>query len=66
MGQQGTGFVFDHFTPDGLRWALDYAFRVFEDPAAWKRLMLNGMAQDYSWERQVAPYEELFARLLRG
>ena len=66
VARQGTGFPFDHFTPEGLRWALDTAFRVFEDPAAWKQLMLNGMAQDYSWERQVVPYEELFAGLLRG
>ena len=63
---QGTGFPFDHFTPEGLRWALDAAFRVFADPKAWKQLMLNGMAQDWSWERQVVPYEELYERLLRG
>jgi len=61
--RQGTGFPFDHFTPEGLRWALDYALSTFEDAGAWQQLMLNGMAQDFSWERQVGPYEELYRKL---
>jgi starch synthase len=61
--RQGTGFCFDHFTPEGLRWALDAALRAFEDVDAWKQLQLNGMAQDFSWQRQVREYEELYATL---
>ncbi|HSM14363.1 MAG TPA: glycogen synthase GlgA [Thermoanaerobaculia bacterium] len=64
--RQGTGFLFDHFTPEGLRWALERALEAFGDPAAWKQLQLNGMAQDFSWERQVREYEALYARLTSG
>ena len=35
------------------------------DTEAWKKLQQNGMAKDFSWTRQVKPYEELYAGLLR-
>ncbi|HVS04458.1 MAG TPA: glycogen synthase GlgA [Thermoanaerobaculia bacterium] len=58
---RGTGFLFEHFTPAGLRWAARLALRTFrQDPAAWRRLMLRGMARDFSWERQGRIYEEVY------
>ncbi len=62
VSKQGTGFLFDHFTPEGLRWGIDTALRVFQDPEAWKALQLAGMAQDFSWERQVREYEEVYRK----
>jgi len=60
----GTGFMFDHATAQGLRWALGAALDLFErDRAAWTRLMMRGMAQDFSWERQGREYLALYARL---
>jgi len=60
---QGTGFVFEHFTADGLRWALTRALETWRDPELWQRLMRNAMRQDFSWERQVEPYIELYEKL---
>lgn len=60
---EGTGFVFEHFTPQGLRWALDYALDTYPQHLTWERLMLNGMAKDYSWEVQGKEYVELYRRL---
>lgn len=60
----GTGFVFDHFTPAGLAWALNAAITVFrDDPEAWKRMQRRGMARDDSWERRGRTYVELYRRL---
>jgi starch synthase len=59
----GTGFVFEHFTPEGLAWALDSALETYQNPAAWRRLMLQGMAKDFSWDRQGRHYVDLYARL---
>jgi starch synthase len=59
----GTGFLFDHFTTEGLLWALDQALDAYQDPAGWRRLILNGMAKDYSWEVQAREYVELYRRL---
>jgi starch synthase len=61
---RGTGFVFDHFNSAGLARALGFALETYEkDPAAWRRLMLRGMAQDFSWERRGREYIELYQRL---
>ena len=59
---EGTGFVFDHHDAAGLRWAIEAALAVFRDHAVWRRLMMNGMSQDYSWDRQSALYELLYSR----
>jgi len=59
----GTGFVFDHFVPAGLRWALDYALDTYLDRATWEKLMANGMARDFSWDKQGKEYVELYGRL---
>ena len=60
---QGTGFVFEHFTSTGLAWALDTALAAFRDRAAWRRLQQNGMAMDFSWDRQIQRYVALYGRL---
>jgi len=61
---EGTGFVFDRFTPEGFRWGLDSALHAWNDREAWRKLMRNGMAKDYSWSRQVLHYIELYEQLL--
>ena len=63
---QGTGFVFDHFDPGGLAWALHYALDTYPDKTVWNRLVQNGMAQDFSWAVQGEQYEELYRRLTGG
>ncbi len=59
----GTGFVFDSFDAEGLRWAIDYALDSWADPAGWRELVARGMAQDFSWERQGPLYLDLYSRL---
>jgi starch synthase len=61
----GTGFVFDHFTPEGLRWALGLALETFRDGPRWRRLVLRAMAEDFSWARQASRYVELYERIER-
>lgn len=61
---EGTGFVFEHYTETGLRWAFGQALKAWADPKAWHQLMLSAMAQDFSWERQVQKYVRLYSRLL--
>ena len=62
---QGTGFVFDHFTPEGLAWALDRALNTFRQPILWQRMMVNGMTRDFSWEVQGREYVGLYEWLAR-
>jgi len=63
---QGTGFVFEHFTPLGLGWALDLALKAYRHPILWQKLMASGMSRDFSWDVQGREYVELYGRLAAG
>lgn len=52
----GTGFKFKGFRAEGLQSAIDRALAAFEDKEGWKKLMLNGMARNYSWEQPAREY----------
>ena len=59
------GFLFENFTPDGMRWAIDQALRVYADRPSWKLLMSNAMAENFSWETQAQHYVEVYSWLVR-
>jgi starch synthase len=61
--RRGTGFVFEHYTPEGLAWALDSALETYRHRDSWRELQRNGMARDFSWRRQGELYVELYRRL---
>lgn len=58
--RQGTGIVFNDFDAGGVRWAIHAALDLFKDRDAWLQIMRNGMAQDFSWERQGARYVGMY------
>lgn len=58
----GTGIVFEHHDAAGLQWAIEAALAAYGDRAAWRRLIANGMAKDFSWDVQGKRYEELYRR----
>jgi starch synthase len=62
---EGTGFVFEHFTEEGLRWALRLALSTFRNRKAWNQLMNNAMTRNFSWEAQAKRYIELYSGLSR-
>jgi starch synthase len=57
---EGTGVVFNDFDAGGLRWAISQALEWYAAPTLWRRLVANGMREDFSWERQVLEYERLY------
>ena len=40
------------------------ALETYRDRPAWETLRKNGMEKDFSWQRQGAEYEELYAQLI--
>lgn len=60
---RGTGFLFDAYDSQAYYEALQRALRVYRDEAQWRRIVANGMAQDFSWERQIERYVELYLQL---
>ncbi len=64
---QGTGIVFNDFDAGGLRWALQTALEWYGWPSVWRRLVQNGMQQDFSWDARIGEYEALYEGLrVRG
>ncbi len=63
---EGTGFVFQHFTSEGLEWALHRALDAYAHPDTFLRVIQNGMARDFSWQTQIQRYVELYRALLGG
>jgi starch synthase len=64
---EGTGFVFDHATVDGLVWACDQAAaaRTAQGGATWAGLLDRGMAVDFDWVTGAAPrYVDAYRRAI--
>jgi starch synthase len=59
----GDGLLFDEYTPGALRGAIDEAIRLYHTPH-WARMVQNGMACDYSWDRQGQAYLDAYSRLV--
>ncbi len=56
-----TGFLFDQPDAISLRSAIDRAIEFYHRPGVWwERLALNGMQQDFSWDRSANRYLELY------
>ena len=64
VSQKGTGVVFNDFDDNALHWALTTALDLYQDKKNWRKLVKNGMDQDFSWERQGQIYVDLFRKIL--
>ncbi|HEY8259160.1 MAG TPA: glycogen synthase [Gemmatimonadales bacterium] len=59
-----TGFSFDAYTPEAFEEAGFRATALYRDTAQWTALMRRGMARDFSWERSVDTYLDVYRRAL--
>ena len=62
--RRGTGFRFRDQEPKAMLVALWRALELRRDRRAWHAMVRRGMAQDFSWGRSAARYEELYDRLV--
>lgn len=66
---QGTGINFHDALPDALRWAIERALQLyFDHPDDYYAVRRNGMRKDFSWERSIEKYEQVYieAREMRA
>jgi starch synthase len=59
----GTGFTFDEFSSHALAGTLQWVFQNWADQKGWQKLIQNGMAMDFSWQKQGPEYEALYRGL---
>lgn len=58
-----TGFKFVGYTGNEMLFAVREALKAFENKKAWKKRMLAGMKQDYSWPASADHMLELYQTL---
>ena len=61
---EATGFAFKPYTPEAFQGATFRALDRFRHPAKWQSIIRQGMASDFSWERSVATYIDVYRRAL--
>ncbi|HEU5040958.1 MAG TPA: glycogen/starch synthase [Gemmatimonadales bacterium] len=59
-----TGFAFDGYTAEAFQEAGLRALATFADSARWQAIVRRGMARDFSWERSVDTYLDVYRRAL--
>ena len=65
---KGTGFKFAEASGEAMLETLRAALTAFRDRPAWRKLMRNGMARDFSWTASAREYVKVYekARAIRG
>ena len=62
---QTNGYVFENADNKGLESALDRAIHSwFHEPDKWRKLMINGMNLDFSWNKPSEEYLDIYNKLL--
>jgi starch synthase len=61
----GTGFKFKSKSAGALLGEIERALAAFEDKEGWTKLMRNGMALNYSWERPARQYAAVYDEAAR-
>lgn len=61
----GNGFVFEPYDWKHLWKTIERALSTYADPAAWSKLVANGMRCDFSTRRMAKRYESLYHEALR-
>ena len=63
---QATGFKFERFKWEDFATAVERAVRAYHDPDSWRKMILRGMNQDFSWDRSAREYLKLFETTVSG
>jgi starch synthase len=59
---KGNGFKFQDYDAKEFLKEIRRALRVYAQPKLWRRLVLNAMAADFSWQRSAGEYVQLYRK----
>lgn len=64
--EETNGYTFDYPDTIGIDSALDRAIRCwYENPDRWRKIMLNGMNMDFSWNKSSDLYLEIYKKVIQ-
>ena len=58
-----TGFVFKNYISQELLNVIKKALKVFQNKKIWKHFQINGIKQDFSWNKSAKKYLEIYQKL---
>jgi len=61
----GTGFVFTTYDTEEFKAAIDRALTLWTAKEAWRRVVHNGMSQDFSWTQSATKYVQAYHRVVK-
>ncbi len=64
LSGKGNGFKFAEYSGEAFLSAIKRALAVYVNEKAWKHVVANGMAADFSWERSAADYLQLYRQVI--
>ncbi len=60
----GTGFLFTKPYPSVFANTLKRALSLFDQSEKWRKIQINGMRTDFSWEKSAGKYLDVYSELL--
>ncbi len=64
LSDENNGFLFEQAAPEDFAETSSRALRVFSDQTEWRKLQVNGMKSDFSWEKSALTYAKVYRTLL--
>lgn len=61
---EGNGFKFYDYSADRLIEKIYEAMMIYYDQDVWRKLQINGMREDFSWERAAHHYLDAYHRIV--
>ena len=61
---EGNGFVFKEYSSEAMIEALNDALACYKKPALWKKILSEGMKENFSWENSAREYVDLYKNAL--
>ena len=66
MDTQNTGIKFEKDDPKELLKAINRGLNIYADKETFKQMQLNGMQQNFSWERSALQYLDLYEQVIQN
>ncbi len=60
------GFSFKDYNVASLISTVTRALKIFNNKKIWRKIQINGMACDYSWEKSAQKYLELYSTAVKN
>ncbi len=62
---KGNGFVFEKYDDKELLKTIKRAIEIFGNQKIWKKIIKNGMKQDFSWKASAKKYSKIYEKVLK-